>query len=155
VLQSANSVSSQKDNTKSAANLMMPKDEQAIKDYFQTLASSKPLVIDVETDKDTLGSTDGKGKIALSPESIRNLAEGLRLLQAKKPLTLDHEKAFATLQHELLHNEAKQMEFLNTDYAKGRVVEAVNELLARHTYSKLIQQAGGTAKFKDERNSLL
>jgi hypothetical protein len=137
---------------------MNEQDRQTIQNFLDTLsdtriasgARSTSYTVSLETDTDTIASTDGKGNIALSASVAASLSDGLRRISNNRPLAINHEKAFASLQHELLHNQAKGLQLMRSEYAKGRLVEAVNELLSRHTYTKLIEQAGGVAQFKDE-----
>jgi hypothetical protein len=135
-----------------------PKEQEIIAKYLESIAKAQPerfmrgfVGVEIKERKDlqAIAATDGKGTIYFTPEPARLLVSALDKLRKSQVLTFEEEQAFATLEHEILHNEAKGFRYLESDGAASNVMEVLNEITARNQYQRHIEELRGETTHKD------
>jgi SPP1 gp7 family putative phage head morphogenesis protein len=79
-----------------------------------------------------------------------NLVGAMQKIRNKIPLTFNEEYAVESLWHEICHNRAKKYAVTSWTGAARINMEALNQLVARHTYPDFLAKLGGEARFSTE-----
>ncbi|MDV3880734.1 hypothetical protein BAS06_09395 [Elizabethkingia miricola] len=104
--------------------------------------------IKVTRQKSVNGFTDLNGMIALKPDIIKPIIEGINNIKKGEKTTFDQEKAISTLHHEIWHNANKPgMMRLTKDTTK--TMELANEFVSRKTLPEFMKKIGGELQNKE------
>ncbi|ROH98399.1 phage head morphogenesis protein [Chryseobacterium sp. G0240] len=98
--------------------------------------------IKVTKQKSVNGFTDLNGTIALKPDIITPIIEGMNNIRSGKKTTFEQERAISTLHHEIWHNANKPGNmYMTKDQTK--TMELANEFVSRKTLPAFMKKLGG------------
>lgn len=128
----------------------------SIKDVEQLLRNNESIVgkwfnntrfktLDITKQSGLNGHTDMNGNISLSINKAEALSTAIENMRASKELTLDQEKAIATLWHEIWHNTNKATYTILTR-GQRQYMELGNEFVARKTLPDFYKEFGKKLK---------
>jgi hypothetical protein len=149
----------QKTSASPSSFVVLQRERETIAQYVESIAKAQPerfargyVGVEIKERKElnAFAATDGNGTIYFASEDAQLLASAIKKLQTRQGLTFEEEQAFATLEHEILHNEAALYRYLRPDTAQCNVMEVVNEITARSEYSRHIQARGFKEEHKEE-----
>jgi hypothetical protein len=129
--------------------IVSPKEQETVASFLADIANKSPerfkrgfvgLEIRERKELNAIAGTDGSGTLYFTPEPARLLASAILKLRKKQTLAFEEEQAFATLEHEILHNEARGFRILSEGKAPSNIMELLNEITARNTYQRHLQR---------------
>jgi len=124
-------------------NKLFKDQEQAIKKWFNNTTFKK---VEITHAENINGRTDMNGNISLSPEKARLFSEALDKIRQEIELSLDNEKAIATMWHEIWHNRNQSDTVPDMTRTQRRFMELGNEFVARKTLDEFMDTLGTKLK---------
>ena len=93
--------------------------------------------------------TNRYGRYWLSGEVGSYFNSALLKIRNKKKLSFDEEYSVKTVWHEICHNRAKKLADRRMTTRESRIMETINEYVARRTYHLFLERLGGTAAYQN------
>lgn len=79
----------------------------------------------------------------------RDILRAFQKISNGEKLTFNEEHAIESLWHEIMHNTSKRPTKIDRQDVNGKMMEVLNQFIARHTYDQMISILGGQAQYKE------
>ena len=127
--------------------------QNTMQSYFDKYGKETPRgysMITCEQKVSWRAATDSHGRYWVSEEVGGLFNSALLKIKKGKKLSFEEENACKSIWHEICHNKQKKYATRERTQRETRIMETINEYVARRTYPIFIERLGGKAYFQNQ-----